>query len=89
MALPLSVSIPLVFGICGLSTLALLYWDREPEKAQRTVVGLYKFLRRVFGWAAMMVIIPCMFILAIPVAMIFITLKAVCCEKASVRIKFD
>lgn len=44
--LPQPVAISIVFGISGLSTAAYLYWDREPEKAQRVVRGIFTFLFR-------------------------------------------
>lgn len=85
--LPTPIAISLVFGVCGLATLALLYWDKQPEKAQWAVRKGLKFILRVLGWAAMMVCIPGLFIIAIVPAMLFITLRAIQCKPAKVNIK--
>ncbi len=87
MPLPLSVSLPLVFGISGLTTAALLYWDHQPEKAQWAARKVFNFCRRVVGWAGMMCVIPGLFVLSIVPAMFFVTVRAVQCKPAKVNIK--
>lgn len=85
--LPQSVAISIVFGVCGLATLVLLYWDHEPEKAQRAAWRIFNFCRRVVGWAGLMSVIPGLFVLSIVPAMLFVTVRAIQCKPAKVNIK--